>query len=121
LPSPQYLLCQDRELTSVRLSNIIVGIVGIVVTIYVEIQEVTIVVLQILVEFGILFSELGQFHHMRGALIYVVQILSKSGGNFSSKGRTVEFIHGCERRAVVAIHVDVGLIILVICIRTLVI
>jgi hypothetical protein len=96
LPSPQYLLGQDRELTSVRFSNIIVGVLDVVITIYVEFQEVMIVLLQILVELGILLSELGQFHHMRGALIYVVQILSKVEEIFISRGRTVEFIYGCE-------------------------
>jgi hypothetical protein len=121
LPSPQYLLGQDRELTSVRFSNIIVGVLDVVITIYVEFQEVMIVLLQILVELGILLSELGQFHHMRGALIYVVQILSKVEEIFISRGRTVEFIYGCERRTVVVIHVDVGLIILILCIWTLII
>jgi hypothetical protein len=58
LPVPQYVCSQDRELTSVWFSNIIVSVLDIVIAVYVEFQEVTIVLLQILVELGILLSEL---------------------------------------------------------------
>ncbi len=67
--------------------------------------------LQILVKLGILLSELGQFQHMCGALIYVVQIMSKRREKNSFKRRTVEFIYGRER-CVVVIHVDVRIILI---------
>ncbi len=80
LPCPQYVYCQDRELSGIRFCNIvivIVGVVNVVVVVYVELQEFAVVFLQIPVELWILLGELGQFQHVRGALIYVVQVLSK--------------------------------------------
>ena len=81
LPCPQYVYCQDRELSGIRFCNIvivIVGVVNVVIVVYVELQEFAVVFLQIPVELWIFLGELGQFQHVCGALIYVVQVfLSK--------------------------------------------
>jgi|SRR5712671_6074408 len=81
LPSPQYAFRQDRELVSVRVSSITVGVVYIVI-LDVEFQEITIAFLQVLVELGVFFSQLGQFQHMCSTLVYAVQILSTLGETF---------------------------------------
>lgn len=127
LPCPEYVLCQDRKLSGVRYCNIvivIIRVVNLVVVVYIELQEFAVVFLKIPVELWVLLGELGQFQHVRGALICVVQILSKKKGRQkdSSETRTVEFVHGCERRAVVVVvvHVDVGIFVFIFCVQTLI-
>ena len=113
LPSTQFVLRQDRELTSVPIVGVVV-VVDMVTIVHVELQEFAVVCLQIPVELGILLGEFGKLQHVRGTLIYMVQSLSKKDRQkVPSKMRTFELVDRCERRTVVVVvvHVDVGIFI----------
>lgn len=60
MPSPQYFFGQSGDLIVVRLSSVVsVVSVVIIIDVHVEFQKFAIMLLQILVELGVLFGEFG--------------------------------------------------------------
>lgn len=61
MPSPQYFFGQSGDLIVVRLSGVVsvVSVVIIIIDVHVEFQKFAIMLLQILVELGVLFGEFG--------------------------------------------------------------